>query len=65
MKEIKNSHSIKDMTTITLHLIEFNNRNITDPTAAKNTFNNYFTYIAQKIKSDVNFSLEKVIPLHK
>ena len=53
------------MTTITLHLIEFNNRNITDPTAAKNAFNNYFTYIAQKVKSDVNFSLEKVIPLHK
>ena len=38
------------------HSIEFNKRTTTDPTAMSNVFNNYFTSIAKKTKSNINFS---------
>ena len=42
--------SIKNITTTIPHSIEFNNRTITDPTAMSNVFNNYFIFIAEKLK---------------
>ena len=55
-KGIKIIILIKNITTAIPHSIEFNNRTITDPTAMSNVFNNYFTSIAEKIKSNIKFS---------
>ena len=55
-KGIKTIISIKNITTTIPHLIEFNNRTITDPTTMSNVFNNYFTSIAEKAKSNIRFS---------
>ena len=55
-KGIKTIISIKNITTTIPHSIEFNNRTITDPTAMSNVFNNYFTSIAEKTKSNIKFS---------
>ena len=55
-KGIKTIISIKNITTTIPHSIEFNNRTITDPTTTSNIFNNYFTSIAQKTKSNIEFS---------
>ena len=55
-KGIKTIISIKNITTAIPHSIEFNNRTITDPTAISNVFNNYFTSIAEKRKSNIKFS---------
>ena len=39
------------------HLIKFNNKTIIDQTAMSNFFNNYSTFIAEKIKkSNIKFS---------
>ena len=43
-KGIKTIISIKNITATFPHSIEFHNRNITDPTAMSNVFNNYFIY---------------------
>ena len=48
--------SIKNITTIFPHSIEFNNKTITDHTAMRNFFNNYFTSIAERTKSNVEIS---------
>ena len=37
------------------HSNEFNNRTITDPRALINVFNNCFTSIAEKTKSNIKF----------
>ena len=50
-KGIKTIISIKNITTTIPHSIEFNN--ITDPTTMSNVFNNYFTSIAEKAKSNI------------
>ena len=55
-KGIKTIISIKNITTTIPHSIEFNNRTITDPTTMSNAFNNYFTSIAEKTKSNIKFS---------
>ena len=55
-KGMKTIISIKNITTAVLHSIEFNNRTITDPTAMSNVFNDYFTSIAEKRKSNIKFS---------
>ena len=55
-KGIKTIISIKNITTKVLHSIQFNNRIITDPTAMSNVFNDYFTSIAEKTKSNIKFS---------
>ena len=55
-KGIKVIISIKTITTTVLHSIEFNNGTITDPTAMSNVFNNHFTSIAEKTKSNIKFS---------
>ena len=55
-KGIKTIISIRNITTAIPHSIEFSNRTITDPTAMSNAFNNYFTSIAEKTKSNINFS---------
>ena len=55
-KSIKTITSIKNIRTKIPHSIEFNNRTITDPTAMSNVFNNYFTSIAGKMKSNIKFS---------
>ena len=55
-KGIKTIISIKNITTTIPHSIEFNNRAITDPTTMSNVFNNYFTSIAEKTKSNIKFS---------
>ena len=55
-KGIKTIISIKNITTTIPHSIEFNNRTITDPTTMSNVFNNYFTSIAEKTKSNIKFS---------
>ena len=55
-KGIKTTTSIKNITTTAPHSIEFNNRTITDPTTMSNVFNNYFTSIAEKTKSNIKFS---------
>ena len=47
--------SIKNIATAVPQSVEFNNRTITDPTAM-NVFNNYFTSIAKKKKSNIKFS---------
>ena len=52
-KGIKAIISIKNITTTILHSIAFNNRTITDPTAMSNVFNNNFTSIAEKSKSNI------------
>ena len=54
-KEIKTIISIKNITAKVPHSIEFNNKTITDPTAMSNVFNNYFTSIAKKTNSNINF----------
>ena len=38
-----------------LHSVEFNNRTIANLTAMNNAFNNYFTSIAEKTKSNIKF----------
>ena len=38
------------------HSIEFNNRNITNPTVMSNVFNNYFASIAKKANTSIKFS---------
>ena len=48
--------SIKNNTATIPNSVEFNNRTITDPTAMSNVFNNYFTSIAEKTKSNIKFS---------
>ena len=58
-KIIKTIILIKNITTTIPHSIEFNNRTITDPTAMSSVFNNYFTSIAEKTKSNI-----KVAPKH-
>ena len=45
---------ISIITTIP-HLTECNNKTIADPTAMRNVFNNYFTSIAEKTKSNITF----------
>ena len=55
-KRSKTIISIKNITTTISHSIEFNNRTITDPITTSNVFNNYFTSIAEKTKSDIKFS---------
>ena len=55
-KGIKTIISIKDIATTIPHSIEFNNRTITDPTTVSNIFNNYFTSIAEKTKSNIKYS---------
>ena len=55
-KSIKTITSIKNIRTKIPHSIEFNNRTITDPTVMSNVFNNYFTSIAGKMKSNIKFS---------
>ena len=55
-KGIKTIISIKNITTIIPHSIEFNNRTITDPTTMSNVLNNYFFSIAEKTKSNIKFS---------
>ena len=55
-KGIKTIISIKNITTTIPHSIEFNNRTITDPSTMSNVFNNYFTSIAEKAKSNIKFS---------
>ena len=55
-KGIKTIISIKNITATIPHSIEFNNRTITDPTTMSNVFNNYFTSIAKKTKSNTKFS---------
>ena len=54
-KGIKTIISIKNITATVPHSIEFNNKTITDPTAMSNVFNNYFTSIAKKTNSNINF----------
>ena len=54
-KGIKTIISIKNITTTITQSIEFNDRTIEDPTAMSNVFNNYFTSIAEKTKSNVKF----------
>ena len=41
------------------HLIEFNNRTITGPTAMSNVCSNYFTLIGEKRKSSIKFESPK------
>ena len=55
-KGIKTIISVKNITATIPHSIEFKNRTITDPTAMSNVFNNYFTSIAEKKKSNIKFS---------
>ena len=55
-KRIKTIISIKNIITTIPHSIEFNNRTITDSTAISNVLNNYFTFIAEKTKSNIKFS---------
>ena len=55
-KGTKTIISIKNIATTIPHSIEFNNRTITDSTAMSNVFNNYFTSIAEKTKSNIKFS---------
>ena len=55
-KGIKPIISIKNIITTIAYSIEFNNRTITDPTTMSNVFNNYFTSIAEKTKSNIKFS---------
>ena len=55
-KGIKTIISIKNIRTTIPHSIEFNNRTITDHTAMSNVFNNYFTSVAEKMKSNIKFS---------
>ena len=57
-KGIKTIISIKNITATVPHSIEFNNKTITDPTAMSNVFNNYFTSIAKKTNSNIEFSPE-------
>ena len=38
------------MATTVTHFIEFDNNNITDPTAMSHVFNNYLTSVAKKKK---------------
>ena len=54
-KGIKTIISIKNITTTITQSIKFNNRTIEDPTARSNVFNNYFTSIAEKTKSNIKF----------
>ena len=54
-KELKTMTSIKNITTTIPQSIEFDNRTIIDPTAMTNVFNNYFTSIAEKRKSNIKF----------
>ena len=56
-KGIKTIISIKNITSTIPHSIEFNNKTITDPTAMSNVFNNYFTSIAEKTKSNIKISI--------
>ena len=60
-KGIKTIIFIKNITTTIPHSIELNNRIITDPTAMSNVFNNYFTSIAEKTKSNIEFSFQTKI----
>ena len=53
---IKTIISIKNITTIVPHSVEFNNRTITDPTAMSNVFNNYFFSLAKKTNSNIKLS---------
>ena len=55
-KGIKTIISIKNIATTIPHSTEFNNRTIIDPTAMSSVFNNYFTSIAEKTKSNIKFS---------
>ena len=56
MKEISTIILIKNITTTIPQSIGLNNRTITDPTSMSNVFNNYFTSIAEKTKSNIKFS---------
>ena len=56
MKEINTIILIKNITTTIPQSIGLNNRTITDPTSMSNVFNNYFTSIAEKTKSNIKFS---------
>ena len=55
-KGIETINSIKNISTTIPRSIEFNNRTITDPTTVSNVFNNYFTSIAEKTKSNIKSS---------
>ena len=55
-KGIKTIISTKNITITIPHSIEFKNRTITDPTTMSNVFNNCFTSIAEKTKSNIKFS---------
>ena len=54
--EIKIITSIKNITTAMPLLIDFNSRNITDPTALSKLINNYFTSITEKTKDNLKLS---------
>ena len=54
--EIKVITSIKNITTAMPLLIDFNSRNITDPTALSKLINNYFTSITEKTKDNLKLS---------
>ena len=56
LKGIKTIISIKNITSTVPQSIVFNNRTITDPTATSIVFNNYFSYIAKKINSNIKLS---------
>ena len=53
---IKTIILIKAITTAIPLSVEFNSRTITDPIAMRNIFNHYFTFIAEKTKSNIKFS---------
>ena len=58
-KIIKTIISAKNITTAIPHLIEFNSRAITEPTAMSNFFSKYFISTAEKAKSNI-----KLLPKH-
>ena len=55
-KGTKTIASIKNNTVTIPNSIKFNNRTVSDPTTMSNVFNNYFTSIAEKTKSNIKFS---------
>ena len=57
-KESKTIIFMKNIRTTIPHLVQFNRKTITDPTAMSNVFNNCFTFIAENTKSNIKFSLK-------
>ena len=54
----KKVNRFKNITTAIPHSIEFKSRTITDPTTMSNVFNNCFTSVAEKTKSNIKFLTE-------